>query len=122
MENGSTNTKPTLYAKRDLEELGKHYLNHLDAMTSEQLHSKSDLAAELAARDGIIEELTTSTMNKWKFLLTWVDKDHNIQTNYFEYEFGAMECEEIERECNNVLTSKIEPIPFEKDLSSNKTK
>jgi hypothetical protein len=61
MENEYTETKPTLYAKRDLEELGGHYLKHLNAMTSEQLHSKSDIAAELAARDVVIEDLTPAS-------------------------------------------------------------
>lgn len=58
MENESTETKPTLYAKRDLEQLGKNYLKHLDAMTVEGLYSKSDIAAELAVRDVMIEELS----------------------------------------------------------------
>lgn len=33
-----------LYDERDLEELGQHYTNHISAMTSENLHSKSDIA------------------------------------------------------------------------------
>lgn len=46
-----------LYAERDTEDLGQHYTNHLNAMTSENLHNKSDIAAELAYRDSIIEKL-----------------------------------------------------------------
>lgn len=53
----SAGSLPTMYAKRDLEEIGKHYLRHLNAMTAENLQSKSDIAAELAVRDAIIEEL-----------------------------------------------------------------
>ena len=39
------------YAKRNIELLGELYLNHVSAMTGESLHSKSDIAAELAYRD-----------------------------------------------------------------------
>ena len=42
------------YCKRPLEELdndGGHYSRHIDAMTTENLESKSDIAAELAWRD-----------------------------------------------------------------------
>lgn len=46
-----------LYAERNLEALGFYYVNHIDAMTGEQLHSKSDIAAELAVRDRTIDQL-----------------------------------------------------------------
>lgn len=36
---------------RDLPALGDFYTAHVDAMTREKLHSKSDIAAELAHRD-----------------------------------------------------------------------
>ena len=45
------------YAERDIEQLGDHYMVHLDAMTVESLHSKSSIAAELAFRDKRIAEL-----------------------------------------------------------------
>lgn len=48
------------YAERDicaLDEAGNHYSRHVSAMTSEGLHSKSDIAAELGYRDHIIETL-----------------------------------------------------------------
>lgn len=41
------------YAERDAMELdkaGNHYCRHISAMTREELHSKSDIAAELLAR------------------------------------------------------------------------
>ena len=50
-----------LYAERDiiaLDEAGNYYFKHVMAMTSEQLHSKSDIAAELAHRDMLIDKLT----------------------------------------------------------------
>ena len=48
-----------LYAHRDTEELGidEHYYKHVEAMTSEGLHSKAAIAAELAFRDARIVEL-----------------------------------------------------------------
>ena len=46
-----------LYAPRDHIAQGEHYLQHIDAMTGECLHAKSDIAAELAHRDIEIERL-----------------------------------------------------------------
>lgn len=48
------------YADRDLMAMdiaGNHYCRHVSAMTREQLHSKSDVAAELGWRDMQIAEL-----------------------------------------------------------------
>lgn len=45
------------YARRDTESLGKLYIEHVEAMTAEGLHSKADIAAELAWRDEQIEIL-----------------------------------------------------------------
>lgn len=44
-----------LYARRKLQALGSRFTAHMAAMTAEGLHSKSDIAAELAWRDWIIE-------------------------------------------------------------------
>lgn len=46
-----------LYAERDIIELGEYYTKHISAMTNEGLHSKSDIAAELAFRDAEIDQL-----------------------------------------------------------------
>lgn len=49
-----------LYAERDIETLdesGGFYSQHISAMTYESLHSKSAIAAELAYRDMLINEL-----------------------------------------------------------------
>lgn len=45
------------YAERDVEEYHDLYLRHLMAMTTERLHSKMSIAAELAWRDSEIERL-----------------------------------------------------------------
>jgi hypothetical protein len=46
-----------LYADRDAIRQGQHYTKHVEAMTAEGLHSKADIAAELAHRDIEIERL-----------------------------------------------------------------
>ena len=53
----TTNTEKKHYAKRDPESQGIHYENHVSAMTTEGLHAKSAIAAELAHRDIEIERL-----------------------------------------------------------------
>ena len=45
------------YAHRDLEGLDAYYHRHVTAMTSEGLHSKARIAAELAVRDAEIDKL-----------------------------------------------------------------
>ena len=48
------------YAERDIEALdraGWYYSRHVEAMTAEGLHAKSDIAAELAHRDQLIVTL-----------------------------------------------------------------
>lgn len=49
--------KQKLYAERDAIALGQLYVDHVCAMTSEALHEKSDIAAELAWRDARIQML-----------------------------------------------------------------
>lgn len=46
-----------LYAERNIIDLGEYYTKHISAMTEEKLHSKSDIAAELAFRDAEIDRL-----------------------------------------------------------------
>lgn len=40
-----------LYGERDAIKQGSYYIRHVEAMTAEHLHSKADIAAELAHRD-----------------------------------------------------------------------
>lgn len=66
------------YCERDLLEMdraGNHYGNHVMAMTAEQLHSKSDIAAELGWRDMKIAEL-----------------QHKLDALYAEIEKFAVQC------------------------------
>lgn len=46
-----------LYARRDSYAMGTYYTKHVMAMTSEDLHWKSAIAAELGHRDMMIDEL-----------------------------------------------------------------
>jgi hypothetical protein len=49
-------TKSRPYQERGIEELDTFY-DHVHSMTIEDLHSKSDIACELAVRDSQIEHL-----------------------------------------------------------------
>ena len=49
-------TEP-LYPKLDPRELEPHFSQHMQAMTSERLYSKADIAIQLAWRDKRIAEL-----------------------------------------------------------------
>jgi hypothetical protein len=49
-----------LYAPRDVETLGEFYTAHVEAMTREELHDKSAIAAELAWRDSELRALRAS--------------------------------------------------------------
>lgn len=46
-----------IYADRDHEQQGAHYLRHIDRMTVEKLNSKSSIAGELAHRDAQIADM-----------------------------------------------------------------
>lgn len=46
-----------LYGHFDSSEYEPHYCKHVMAMTAEELHSKADIASELAYRDQEIERL-----------------------------------------------------------------
>lgn len=62
------------YAERDamqLDKNGGYYSRHIQAMTREGLHSKSDIAAELAWRDQQIDQLKAD-----------LHKHHNYQENH----------------------------------------
>lgn len=48
------------YAERDPFRLGDHLFRHQLAMTAESLHSKADIACELAYRDKALQELLTA--------------------------------------------------------------
>lgn len=49
-----------LYGPRNHEAQGQTFLDHMNALTSEDLHTKSDIAAELAHRDIEIAQMQTA--------------------------------------------------------------
>jgi hypothetical protein len=58
---GSLMTEREAYPEQDHMALGEYYLRHIDRMTAEGLHRKSDIAAQLAWRDREIDRLRAST-------------------------------------------------------------
>lgn len=70
------------YANRDVMDLdkkGMYYCEHISAMTREGLHSKSDIAAELAYRDFEIDKLKSQleaiTKEQRDKFEDWVTRD-----------------------------------------------
>jgi hypothetical protein len=57
------------YFQRQLEKLEPHYGKHVSAMTGEGLHSKSDIAAELAWRDQQIIRLKREAVSLYEDLI-----------------------------------------------------
>ncbi len=53
----STQPNALLYPKHSAQDLGSDYIAHVMAMTSEGLHSKSDIAVQLAWRDAELRRL-----------------------------------------------------------------
>ena len=75
-----------LYAGRNEEELGDYFTNHMMAMTGENLHDKSDVAAELAYRDKIIDDLRRAIV---EFTYPGEVIDYNNQgSNERNYDLG----------------------------------
>ncbi len=89
-----------LYADRDPEALGEHFMRHLDRMTVEGLHSKSDIACELAHRDTEIAALQVEVAR-----LTSCLERANSQTEEFERKW-YLSCDEVE-----ALRAEREPTP-----------
>lgn len=65
------------YPKVDIVALGKWYAEHVWAMTEEDLHDKSDIAAQLAWRDKRIaelEELYNNAAERLSYLADRIDE------------------------------------------------
>jgi hypothetical protein len=59
------------YAERDTESLCNYYMRHVMAMTAEGLHSKAEIAAELAWRDKVIDDLRLTVSDDAGVLAKW---------------------------------------------------
>lgn len=74
-----------LYAERDIDVLGGYYINHASAMTTEKLHSKSAIAAELAYRDMQIATLAADA-RRWQAVRDGsYELLHNLSTAPAQY-------------------------------------
>ncbi len=75
-----------LYPERDPDDLGELYILHVEAMTADGLHSKSDIAVQLAWRDREILRLRAekadaireakAACEELDFDATWPDNLH----------------------------------------------
>ena len=60
-----------IYPELNPEDLGEWYYKHVEALTAEGLHDKAKIAAQLAYRDNIIEELQRLIEDFSKFYLDY---------------------------------------------------
>lgn len=67
-------TGSACYAQRPAEDLGEYYVRHVVAMTREGLHSKADIAAELAVRDREIDRLRAAL----QAVRDWYERDGSV--------------------------------------------
>lgn len=78
------------YAERNPMELEPHYSKHVQAMTSENLFSKSDIAAELAFRDKQIEEMDKEFQELHYKLVK--SESHNVNlTHHYKGKIAELE-------------------------------
>ena len=68
-----------LYPEQDHPALGDWYVKHVQAMTQEGLHAKSDIAAQLAWRDRLIEDLQGQVKKLFATGLAYCDKIEALQ-------------------------------------------
>lgn len=101
------------YAERDimaLDEAGGFYIAHVSAMTSEKLHSKSDIAAELGHRDMQIDSVTTQLAEARQEAATWekrcVAETGALRTVTDERDALAAQVEALRTTAINVLEAK----------------
>lgn len=91
-----------LYPEQDIEMLGDYYIRHVEAMTAEGLHEKSDIAAQLAWRDREIERLKAVVEAAAATRLAGKDLDAAIGTPEFERVY------EIAEEASDVFVKAVD--------------
>ena len=85
------------YAERDviaLDRAGGHYIRHVGAMTAEKLHSKSDIAAELAYRDWLIDDLLQQLK---AYQVNFNDQEELLEQLYWDFDSERTSKPEDER-------------------------
>lgn len=70
----------------DLDDAGGYYFRHVNAMTGEKLHSKSDIAAELGHRDMLIDDL----VKVLKYALPLLHTGDELPMEYYADKPGAL--------------------------------
>lgn len=75
----------TEYAERDTRNQ-RHYAKHVSAMTGEKLHSKSAIAAELAHRDEVIDNLRAELAKAGP---KWISVEYRLPETQTEIVFYA---------------------------------
>lgn len=91
--------KMTEYAERDimqLDENGDHYSRHVSAMTGEELHSKSAIAAELAYRDDRIQKMEIALKEALGFS-EWVEILGRTECEIYKHELKGCADRSINR-------------------------
>lgn len=74
------------YDERDvmaLDRAGNYYIKHVGAMTAEKLHDKSDIAAELAYRDWLIDDLSRQLK---AYQVNFDDQEELLEQLYWEFD------------------------------------
>lgn len=104
------------YGDRDVVALGEHYSSHVEAMTREGLHEKSDIAAELAFRDAVIQRLAEQSVKDRGDFDACVDAVHaSYWTNRaadLALAWGAVWCAQVElKRLRSLLLVDIVPLP-----------
>jgi hypothetical protein len=92
-----------LYAERDamlLDQRGGYYFRHVSGMTREQLHSKSDIAAELAHRDMLLD----ANVARLKAVMS--DRARDKGRAYSK--LAALEADILDREADLIITAPDE--------------
>lgn len=95
-----------LYADRDallLDQLGGYYFRHVSGMTREQLHSKADIAAELAHRDMLIDASVAR--------LTAVMSERAAEASEYAHhvaQLSTLEADILDREADLIITAPDE--------------
>lgn len=80
------------YPKHDAQALGQDYINHVMAMTREGLHSKSDIAIQLAWRDAELRRLHQQELA----LMQWIEKTNWVQVDAQPSELGRHRADAIQ--------------------------
>lgn len=83
---GIENNMTKQYDERDviaLDRKGNYYIRHVAAMTAEQLHDKSEIAAELAYRDWLIDDLLKQ-LDEYK--VNFENHEELLEQLYWEFD------------------------------------